>query len=67
MIRTAVADWMKTQSETALNSARAHNFVVTADAQSARVQTEAVTAASQAAERELQGHLDVARIAHGGE
>lgn len=66
MIRQAVEDFLKTQSETALNMARAKNFETTADATTARVNTEAVTAASQAAERELQGHLDAAKLAHGG-
>lgn len=66
MMQQAVEDYMKTQSETALNMARAKNFDVTADATGARVQNEAVNIASQAAEREMNAHLKVTELAHGG-
>lgn len=65
MIQQAIAEYMKTQSEVALNSARAKNFEVEAETAPARVQTEAMTAASQAAERELAGHLDAIKVAGG--
>ncbi len=65
-LRAAVADYMKTQSEIALNTARAHNFEAAADAGQQRANIEQANAASEAAQRELAGNLDVVRAAHGG-
>ncbi len=64
-IATAVAEYMKTQSETAMNAARARNFEATADAIGQRVQTEGMSAASQAAEREVSANLEAIRVADG--
>ena len=64
-VRMAVAEYMKTQSETALNSARAQHFAVQAELAPAKTQNESLTAASTAAERELKGHLDAIRVADG--
>jgi len=64
-MQTAVAKYMKTQSEAALNAARARSFGAQADATPAKVQTEAMGAASQAADRELRGRLEAVRVADG--
>ena len=64
-MQAAIADYMKTQSETALNSARAQNFEVDAATTQQRVNTEALNVASQAAERELAGHLEALRVGGG--
>lgn len=64
-LRQVVADWLKSQSETAMNLARARNFAAEADATPARINTEAMTAASQAAERELAGHLEAIKTVGG--
>ena len=64
-IQQAVAEYMKTQSEAAMNAARAKNFEAQAESLGARVQTEATTAASQAADREARSHLEAIRVADG--
>jgi hypothetical protein len=64
-IQAAVAEYMKTQSETAMNAARARNFEAQADAAGPKLQNESLTAASMAAERELKGHLEAVRVADG--
>lgn len=64
-LRAAVAAFLKTQSETAMNAARARNFNAQADSAPAKLQNESMTAASQAAERELKGHLETIRVADG--
>lgn len=60
-----LAEYLKTSSEAALNSARAENF--TAESQSIPVKTgiAATAAASQSADRELRGHLEAIRVADG--
>jgi hypothetical protein len=60
------AEQAKAASEVELNAARAHNFVVTADVAQNREQTNAMSEASQAADRELRGHLEAIHVAHGG-
>lgn len=62
----AVADYMKTQSETSLNNARAANFIQTAQSAQVRDQNQSVATASQAADRELRGHLEAVKVATGG-
>lgn len=59
----ATANYMKTQSETALNSARARNFDVQAESQGVKDQNQSLTVASQAADRELRGHLESVKVA----
>jgi hypothetical protein len=61
-----IGEFLKTQSEAAVNNARARNFGTQADlapAEAARKQTDT---ASQAAHRELQGSLDAIRVADQG-
>lgn len=62
---TAMADYLKTQSETTLNTARAHKFAVDADLAPSHVNTQAMAEASQASDRELRGHLEVIKTADG--
>jgi hypothetical protein len=62
-MNAAIAEYMKTNSETAMNFARAENFKASAEATPAKVQNESMTAASQAAERELSGRLEAVKIA----
>jgi hypothetical protein len=64
-LKTAVATWLKTQSEAQLNSARAQRFSTEAAAIPAKVQNESMSAASMAAEREAKIHLDAIRVADG--
>lgn len=61
----AVADISKKQSEAAVNAARARNFVVNAETAERRANTDAMSAASQASDRELRGHLEAIRVADG--
>lgn len=61
----AMSEWQKTQSEIALNSARAQNFEAQSNTASLRANTEAVNVASQAAEREMSAHLDAIRLGGG--
>lgn len=61
----AVADFLKTQSETAVNNARAHNFITQAElapGEAARKQTDT---ASQAAAREASSSFEAIRVADG--
>ena len=62
----AIANYMKTQSETTLNNARAANFEQTARSQVVKDQNQSVSTASQAADRELRGHLEAIKTATGG-
>lgn len=62
----AVANYMKTQSETTLNTARAHNFVAQADSIPVRDQNASLDLASKTADRELRGHLEAVKVATGG-
>jgi len=64
-MQTAMANYQKTQSEAALNAARAHNFEVEASLAGPKEATQAMSAASQATERELSGHLEAIRVATG--
>jgi hypothetical protein len=62
----AVGEFLKTQSEVAVNNARARNFATQAElapAEAARKQTDT---ASQAAHRELSGSLEAIRVADQG-
>lgn len=62
----AMAAYMKTQSETTLNNARANNFIQSAQSQQVKDQNSSVQVASQAADRELRGHLEAIKTATGG-
>lgn len=60
-----IGEFLKTQSETSVNNARARNFTTAADlapAEAARKQTET---ASMSAHRELQGSLETIKTADG--
>lgn len=65
-IAQAVADYMKTQSETALNVAKSEQANATAAAVPAKLQNESINTASQAADRELRGHLEAIDVATSG-
>lgn len=62
----AVGEFLKSQSETAVNQARARNFSVQADLAPAEAQRKQTDTASQAAERELSGSLEAIRVADSG-
>lgn len=62
----AQANLQKTQAEAGMNAARARNFEVQADVAPQREQTNAMSAASQAATREANSGLAAVKIAHGG-
>lgn len=64
-LQGAVADFMKKQSEAALNSARARQFNAQADAEPVKVANQTITTTSQAADRELRGRLDTIKTASG--
>lgn len=66
MQQDAAAKYMTSTSQSALNFARARNYETAADAVPIKVQNESVTTASEAANRELQGHLDTIKVATGG-
>ena len=53
-------------SEAAMNAARARNYEAQADSIPKRDNTQAVTAASQSADRELRGGLEAIKVAHTG-
>jgi hypothetical protein len=63
----AIANLVKTQSEAAVNNARAKNFQVQADIAPAEAQRKQTDTASQAADRELRGGLEAINVAHGGQ
>ena len=63
--RMAMAAYLKTSSETALNNARAENYSTESRLAPARTNTEAMTAASQAADREARSRLEAVRVADG--
>lgn len=60
----AMANYLKTQSETALNSARAEKFTVDAALAPSSAQNASLNTASQAADRELRGSLETIKVAH---
>jgi hypothetical protein len=60
----AMANYLKTQSETTLNNARAEKFSTDANLAPAKVQNESINTASQAADRELRGSLEAINTAH---
>lgn len=60
-----MADFQKTQSETAMNFARARNYGTQADAIPAKLQNESLTVASQLSSRELHDNLAAITVAHG--
>jgi hypothetical protein len=64
-MKTAVAEYFKTMSEAEVNAARAQHFTAQAEAVPAKVQNESVNTASEAAKRELEGHLETIRVATG--
>jgi hypothetical protein len=59
----AVAQFMKTQSETVLNFSRARNFEVAAEIAPQKSQNESVETASKAADREAKHRLEAVKIA----
>lgn len=61
----AMANYMKTQSESTLNNARAQNFVASAASIPVKDQNQSVSVASQAADRQLRGHLEAVKVATG--
>jgi hypothetical protein len=61
----AIATYLKTQSETALNSARAEKFTTDVELAPQTVANSQTNTASQAADRELRGHLEAVRVADG--
>lgn len=63
MIAEAVAKYHQSESVTALNLARAKNFETAAEIAPAKLQNESVATASQAADRELKGHLEAVKVA----
>lgn len=60
-----MGDFQKTQSETAMNFARARNYGTQADAIPAKLQNESLTVASQLTSRELHDNLAAITVAHG--
>lgn len=60
----AMANYLKTQSETALNSARAENFETQSALAPQKAQETSTNVASQAADRELRGSLEAIKVAH---
>ena len=64
LIAEAVAKYQESLSTTAMNMARARNFDANADAIPQKLQNESVNTASQAAERELSGHLKAIETAY---
>lgn len=65
MAKQIAAQLAKIQSETALNFARASNAQADAEATPLKVATAQTATASQAADRELRGHLEAIRVAGG--
>lgn len=64
-MKMALANYLKTTSEVALNQARAQNFTVSSNLAPVKEATAAAAADSQAAERQLSGHLEAIRVADG--
>jgi len=63
---TMLANYLKTQSEALLNSARARNFAGEAANQPQKMAIEAARAQVEATHTEYQDRLDAIKIAHGG-
>lgn len=63
--RMAVAQWLKTQSDAMLNTARARNFAAEADAQPLKAQDNAMRTAADLTHMEYQNRLDAIRIGQG--
>jgi hypothetical protein len=61
----AIGEFLKGQSETALNNAKAHKAVVDAGLAPVETQIKQTNVASQAADRELRGSLETVKIADG--
>lgn len=61
----AMAQYQKLQSEIAVNASRAQNYQAQAESIPQREQTQAMSAASQAADRELRGKLEAIKTATG--
>lgn len=63
--RLAVAQWLKTQSDAMLNTARARNFAAEADNQPIKAQDAAMRTAADLTHMEYQNRLDAIRIGQG--
>jgi hypothetical protein len=61
----ALTELQKTQSEVALNTARAKNFTEEAGAQQQRIQNESIDVASRSMDRDLRGQLEAVKVAAG--
>ena len=64
-MQTAIATYLKTNSDALLNSARARNFSAEADNQPQKMQIEAMRAAGELTHMEYQNRLDALRVAQG--
>lgn len=64
-LQMAIAQYLKTSSETALNNARAQNFSTQSQLAPVKEATAAASVDSQAADRQLRGHLEAIRVADG--
>jgi hypothetical protein len=64
-MQQAMAQYLNTQSQTAMNNARAQHFTEEAAAVMPKLQNESLAEASQAADRELRGHLEAVKVAGG--
>lgn len=64
-LKMALATYLKTSSEAAVNSSRAHAFDVQAGLAPQKEMTAAAGEASQEADRMLRGHLEAIRVADG--
>jgi hypothetical protein len=64
-MRMAMANYLKTSSEAAVNASRAHAFDVTAALAPQKEATAAAREASQETDRQLRGHLETVRVADG--
>jgi hypothetical protein len=56
------AKFLQTQSQAAMNFARAHNYIVQANTIPQKLQNESLTAASEATSRELHDNLDAIKV-----
>lgn len=61
----AIGEWLKTQSETAMNNAKARNYTVQADLAPDKQSMQQTDTASKAADRELRGSLEAVKVADG--
>jgi hypothetical protein len=61
----AIANYLKTSSEAALNQARAQKFITDTQLAPVKEATAAANIESQSADRQLRGHLETIRVADG--